>query len=70
MEEMAENDMEETARAMKGIGDCLFGMGDYGEALRCFVEADKIIKQTNKTQKVIVGALVTWAIYTQGQLLL
>jgi tetratricopeptide (TPR) repeat protein len=52
MTEMNTNDKEETAKAIKGTGDCFFGIGNYEEALQRFVKANKMIIQTNKTIKV------------------
>jgi len=51
MQEMSDNNIEDTAKAIKGTGDCFFGMGDYGEALRCFSEADNMIQQSTETHK-------------------
>jgi len=52
MQEMSYNNIEETAKAIKGTGDCFFGMGDYEEALRCFDKADKMIQQYNGKYKI------------------
>ena len=51
MQEMSDNTTEDTAKAIKGTGDCFFGMGDYGEALRCFSEADNMIQQSTGKDK-------------------
>ena len=52
MQEMSYNNIDETAKAIKGTGDCFFGMGDYEEALRCFDKADKMIQQYNGKYKI------------------
>jgi len=52
MQEISCNNIEHTAKAVKGTGDCFFGIGDYEEALRCFKEADKMIQQWNEKHKV------------------
>ena len=52
IQEMSNNDTKDMAKAIKGTGDCFFGMGDYGEALRCFSEADKMIEQSNEKHKI------------------
>jgi len=52
MQKMSNNNIQDTANAIKGTGDCFFGMGDYGEALRCFNEADKMIMKCNEKHKI------------------
>ena len=51
MQGMSANSTEDTAKAMKGSGDCFFGMGDYEEALRYFDEADDMIQQSGEKYK-------------------
>jgi len=45
METMPEKQGIHSARILKDIGDCFFGMGKYTEALSHFVKADEVIKK-------------------------
>jgi len=43
MEKMVANTWSQTAWAAKGTGDCFYGMGEYQQAMSCFLRADDFV---------------------------